>query len=113
MTLKIEEARTRAERKAWVRFVFSHYRDHPFYVPQIISDEISYFDPAKNPAFDVAQVRMFTASLNGTPVGRVCGIINSLETEKVGHKVGRFGWFETIDDVSVAHGLLDQVREWL
>jgi hypothetical protein len=113
MTLEIREVSTAAERNDWVRFVFSHYRDHPYYVPQIISDEIDYFDPRKNPAYEIAQVALFTAFQDGTPVGRVCGIINRLETEKLGHKVGRFGWFETIDDARVAHGLLDRVRDWL
>lgn len=113
MTVEIREAKSRAERKAWIRFVFSHYRDHPFYVPQILSDEIAYFDPRKNPIYEVAEVRMFGAWRDGTLVGRVCGIINRLETEKLGRKVGRFGWFESVDDESVAHALLDRVRDWL
>ncbi len=113
MSVEIREAKSRTERKAWVKFVFSHYRDHRFYVPQIISDEVAYFDPRKNPAFDVTDVRLLTAWKDGTPVGRVCGIINRLETEKLGRKVGRFGWFEAVDDKGVAHALLDEVRDWL
>ena len=113
MSVEIREAKSRAERKAWVKFVFEHYRGHRFYVPQILSDEIAYFDPRKNPAFDVADVRMFMAWKEGTQVGRVCGIINRLETEKLGRKIGRFGWFESIDDHGVAHRLLDRVRDWL
>jgi len=113
MSVEIREATSRAGRKAWVKFVFSHYRGHDFYVPQILSDEIAYFDPRKNPIFEVADVRMLTAWKDGVLVGRICGIINRLETEKLGRMVGRFGWFETVDEECVAYALLDAVREWL
>lgn len=112
MKIEVREAESRADRKRWVRFGFSHYENHPFHVPQIFSDEVAYFDPRKNPAFDVAQVRLFLAEVEGEVVGRVCGIINPLEEEKRGCKVVRFGWFECIDDPGVADALLGTVREW-
>lgn len=111
--VEIREVTDRAGRRAWVKFPFRHYRNHPYWVPQLLSDELSYFDPVKNPAFDVSEVRMYLALRDGETVGRVLGIINELEAEKVGHRVGRFGWFESIDDTRVAHALLDEVREWL
>lgn len=37
MSVEIREAKSRTERKAWVKFVFSHYRDHRFYVPDSVS----------------------------------------------------------------------------
>ncbi|MGI9629074.1 MAG: hypothetical protein ACR2QM_19740 [Longimicrobiales bacterium] len=99
--------------KAWVRFPISHYKGDPNFVPQLTSDEVSYFTPSKNPAFQVASAKLFTATLDGRPVGRICGIINELEVKKRGKKVGRFGWFESIDDEAVAGALLDAVGQWL
>ncbi len=113
MRPEIRVVSTAAERKAWVRFPYDHYRGHAFYVPQILSDEIAYFDPKKNPAYQVADVRMFTALDQGEIVGRVAGIVNRLEVEKLGRKVGRFGWFETVDDPDVSQALLASVRDWL
>jgi hypothetical protein len=111
MSVRIVEARTPAGRKAWVKFVFDHYRDHPIAVPQLMGDEISYFDPRRNPAFDVSTVRLWMALDGDTVVGRICGIMNPLERE--GAAVGRFGWFESIDDAEVAHALLAEVTGWL
>ncbi|MDT8369163.1 MAG: hypothetical protein RQ745_08135 [Longimicrobiales bacterium] len=111
--VRVVEARTRRERKAWVRFVFDHYRDHPRAVPQLLHDEIAYFDPKRNPAWEVCEIRLLLALDGDRPVGRVAAILNHRETERVGHRVGRFGWFETIDDPGVAHALLDTAKEWL
>ncbi len=112
MPIKLVDVRTPRDRKRWVRFPYTHYRRHPFHVPQLYGDELAYFDPGKNPAFDVCDVRLFLAERDGQVVGRVCGLVNSLETEKLGRKRGRFGWFESIDDQEVAHGLLNAVRSW-
>jgi hypothetical protein len=109
---EIREALSRSDRKVWIRFAETHYSNHPFYVPQLFVDEVAYFDPKKNPIFDVAQVRLFLALVEGTVVGRICGIINPLEEEKLGRKVVRFGWFESIDDQDVADLLLETVEEW-
>jgi hypothetical protein len=112
MSLEILEVKDRSDLKRWVRFVYDHYRKAPSYVPQLIDEEIAYFDPRKNPVFEVAQIRLFLAVLDGRPVGRICGIIHSLETEKLGYKRGRFGWFETIDSQDVADLLIDTLKDW-
>lgn len=111
--LRIEEVDGRRERRAWVEFAYDHYRGHPHHVPPLLKDELDHFDPRKNPAFDVNRVRFFVARRGGEIVGRVCGIVHDAEAARVGHRRGRFGWFETIDDRGVAHALLDRVREWL
>ncbi|MDT8340334.1 MAG: hypothetical protein RQ751_02375 [Longimicrobiales bacterium] len=112
MSVVIEEVRSRTQRREWVRFPLDHYRGHPRYVPQILSDEVAYFDPRKNPSFQVAAVRMFTARRGGRVVGRICAIVNRLEWESAGRRVGRFGWFETVEDPDVAHGLLHRAAAW-
>ncbi len=113
MSIEVLEVSNKKDLKRWVTFPHSHYRGDPQFVPQLIGDELSYFNRDKNPAFEVAQARFFLALDQGRPVGRICGIINSLECEKLGERVGRFGWFDSIDDPKVAHLLLDTVREWL
>lgn len=113
MRVQIKEVQSRRDRKEWVRFVFTHYEGHQYHVPQIYSDEVRYFDPRLNPVFAVADVRLFVAVRDGEVVGRICGIINPLEAEKRGFKVGRFGWFESIEDLQVSGALLDKIKNWL
>ncbi len=113
MGFKIKEVLTPKELKQWVNFQFDHYANHPYQVPQIIMDEQDYFKPT-NPAYKIAQARFFMAlDDNDQVVGRICGIIHSLEIKKLGKKRGRFGWFETIENKEVAHLLLSTVKEWL
>jgi len=113
MSIKIIEVENRAALKRWVRVPFTLYRGDRYYVPQLFREELSYFDRRRNPSFEVCDVRQFLALEKRRSVGRICGLINSLETEKLGYKRGRFAWFESIDDQGVASQLLDNVREWL
>jgi hypothetical protein len=112
MTLSIFEVHNKSELKEWVLFPFRFYRDDPFYVPQIIREEIDFFSVDKNPGFDVADTKLLLARQNGKTVGRVCGILHRLEEEKLGYKRGRFGWFESIDDANAAQALLSYLEDW-
>jgi hypothetical protein len=112
MGVEMTEVRSRAELKDWVTFPNRLYRGDPRYVPQLIRDEIDFFTRSKNPSFEVAQARLLTARRAGRTVGRVCGIIHELEAEKLGHRRGRFGWFECADDPEAAAALLGELEAW-
>ena len=113
MSIEITEVKDRADLKRWVEVPYTLYKNHPYQVPQLFMDELAYFDSARNPAFEVCETRFFLAADGGKPLGRVCAIINSLETEKLGRKRGRFGWFECVDNQKTANLLLDSVKTWL
>ncbi|UCF30217.1 MAG: hypothetical protein JSV26_09100 [bacterium] len=103
---------SRADLKRWVSVPNGLYQGSPYYVPQLFSDQLTYFDRHKNPAFEICDVELFLAVDNGRLVGRVCAIVNGLEAEKLGYRRGRFGWFECVDDQGVADRLLDSVKNW-
>lgn len=112
MALTISEVKTDSDLKVWVQFQYDLYAGHEFQVPQLINDELDYFKKS-NPAYQVAEVRQFIAkNEKDKVVGRICGIIHSLEEKKLGHKRGRAGWFESIDDQQVANLLFDTCKEW-
>lgn len=113
MSIEIREASSREDLSRWVQFPARLYRDDPFYVPPLFRDELQYFDPTRNPAFDVCETRTLLALRDGEVAGRLCLIVNRLETEKLGHRRGRFGWFDVVDDQAVADALLDEGRTWL
>ncbi len=113
MAVSIREVEDRADRKRWVRFPYDHYRQDPCWVPPLFADELAYFDPRRNPAFAVNRVRQFLATSGNRVVGRVCASVNALESEKLGYRRGRFGWFESVEDAEVAGRLLEAARGWL
>ncbi len=113
MSVSIREVKDRSDLRRWVKFPYSHYRGQTCYVPPVLKEELSHFDGRRTPAFEVSQAKLLLAVAHGRSVGRICGIINSRETRKLGRAKGRFGWFECIDDPHVAERLLDAVRDWL
>jgi len=66
----------------------------------------------KNPFFEHAEAEYFIAERNGEVVGRVAAISNRLHNETHGDKVGFFGFFECIDDQSVADALFEAAGNW-
>lgn len=113
MTIRLQEIASRSDLKRWVRFPYEHYRGHPYRVPPLYVDELSSFDRRRNPNFELCQAKLWLALEGERPVGRICAIVNPLETEKLGHRRGRFGWFESVDDQRVADHLLGRARDWL
>ena len=107
----LKEVKTKTELKKFVKFPFSLYKNSPYWVPPIINDELESFDKTKNPTFKTAKTWFFLAYKNNTIVGRIAGIINSLETNQQNIKKMRFGWFDFIDDTEVSEKLLNKVIE--
>ncbi|MBC2840675.1 GNAT family N-acetyltransferase [Robiginitalea sp. SC105] len=109
--IRIEEARSRKDLKSFVRFPFKLYRNSPYWVPPIISEELASFDPAVNPVFRQADAQFFLAYRGREVVGRVAAIVNRTEVESQGLKKMRFGWFDFVDDPQVSRALIEKVAE--
>jgi len=111
-TINIKLVQDSKTLREFVKFQFNHYKGNPNFVPPIIADEIETFSPEKNPAYEVAETKLFLAYEGDRIVGRIVGILNHAANKKYGTKNMRFGWFETIDDYEVAKGLFDAVADW-
>ena len=113
MTLEVIEVKTKSDLKKWIGFQFKHYKTNEYFIPQMWMDELQLYDEKKNPVFKIAKIKQFLAYEDSKIVGRICGIIHSLEASKLGYNRGRFGWFESIDDSKVSSLLLSSVKDWL
>lgn len=109
--INIKEISSKKELKQFVKFPFSLYKNHKYWVPPIINDEVASFNKEKNPVFEHANARFFLAYKNNTIVGRVCAIINWYEVNNQKVKKMRFGWFDVIDDIEVSRILIEKVKE--
>lgn len=110
--IEIKEAVTPREIRAFVKFPFGLFKDNPYWIPPLISEEVAAFDKSSNPAFDTADAHFYLAYKNGVAVGRVAAIINWTEVREQQKAKVRFGWFDVIDDVEVTRALLDKVAEF-
>ena len=97
----------------FIKFPFRLYRDDPSWVPQLLSEQRKGFDPNHAPFFEHADVALWLAERDGEVVGTITSHIDHLHQQVHNEKVGMFGFFETVDDYSVAEALLDTARDWV
>lgn len=112
MSYTVHELKSTKELKAFADFPNKLYKDNPYYVPGLLSDDINTFNWEKNPSFEYCEAKYWFAMDGDKIVGRVCGIINYKYIEIWKNKYGRFGFIDFIEDYEVAKLLLDTVTEW-
>jgi len=99
---------------SFIAFPYDHYRDDPLWVPQLRRDMQTLLSPAKNPFFQHAEAQYWTAKRSdGRTVGRIGAIKNDMHNKEHQDRVGFYGFFESIDDQSVANALWDTAASWL
>lgn len=98
--------------RKFVQFGTDFYKNNPYFVPPLRSDDVDTLNPQKNPAFDFCESEYFMAYKDGKAVGRIASIINHQVNDKENKKVVRFGFVEFTDDYEVSHSLFDAVAEW-
>ena len=110
--ITIIEAVTQKQLKEYVKFPFKLYKNHPYWVPPLISDELETFDKKKNPVFETAEAKFYLAYKNNEIVGRIAAIVNWEEVNNQNKKKVRFGWWDVINDIEVTKALLEKVYEF-
>jgi len=109
--ITIIEATTKKLLKEYIKFPFLLYKNHPYWVPPLIQDDLETFDKTKNPAFHSAEAYFYIAYKDNKIVGRIAAIINWDEVNDQQKKKVRFGWWDVIDDIEVTKALLEKVYE--
>ena len=109
----IRPVRNEKDRMQFILFPWRVYADDPYWVPPLISERKEFFDPARNPFYEHADVQLFLAEQDGEVVGTISAHINYRHNEFHGEKAGFFGFFECIEDYEVAQALLDTACNWV
>ncbi len=110
--LSIVRVSGRRQRKQFLELPWTLYRSDPNWTPPLRTNQKELVGYKPHPFYDKGQVQTFLALRDGQPCGRVAAIINPAHNERHQEQRGFFGFFESIDDQSVACGLLDAAREW-
>ena len=101
--------RTSADLKRFLKFPWKIYRRDPNWVPPLLSDQKKSL--SANGLFqEHGRFQLWLAERNGEIVGRIGAFIDDLLPEK---DVGNVGFFEVIEDESVARALFDAAEKWL
>lgn len=110
--MQIIPVTTKQQLKQFILLPFSLYKNDPNWVAPLISDQVKFFDPEKNPYYEHSQVQLFIAIIKGKVVGRISAHTNTQHNKFHKDKIGFFGFFECINDQEVANGLLAKAKEW-
>ncbi|MBQ8140874.1 MAG: hypothetical protein IJ038_04165 [Clostridia bacterium] len=111
MSVTVIKVETGAQRREFVNFPLRLYRDSPYFVPPLYSDEMKIFTD-KNAYSDTCESAFFLARREGRTVGRIQGIIQRQSNELHGERRLRFSRFDSINDEEAARALFDALEAW-
>lgn len=103
---------TKANLKKFTEYQIDLYRDNPYFVPPLVSDDVDTLSPEVNPAFDFCEAAYFMAFRDGKPIGRIAAILNNQVNEHHGTNDVRFGFVDFEDDPEVVDALFKAVEDW-
>lgn len=110
--IKIVEVKTKNDLRKFAKFPVELYKDCPYYVPSLRSDEFATFNPKKNFSLSESKIKGFLCYKDGELVGRIAGLINNTHNKLTGEKYIRFSRFECVNDIEVFKALLKAVAEF-
>ena len=110
--VEIVEVKTRKQKRLFADYPLTLYKDCPYYVPPMFSEEKNILDPKKNFNLEGCDCRCFLAYKDKKLVGRVAGIIHNRANELWNGKNIRFSRFAAVDDLEVFDALLKAVEDF-
>lgn len=111
--ITIKPVHTKAEVKAFIRMPDRLYADDPNWVRPLMAERLALLDRAKNPFFQHAEACYWMAYRGSEPAGRISAQIDHSYIRNAGEKVGHFGMFECVNDISIAQSLFATAELWL
>ncbi len=112
MTVEIKEVKNSIDLRTFIRFPLKLYKDNPWYIPSLNSDEFKTLNSAKNAAFAHSQARLWLAIKDGKVSGRIAAIYSTGHRSHWNQDYMRFGWIDFIENLDVAATLIAEVEMW-
>ncbi len=112
MTYQIITVATAAEKEAFLDVPARIYQNDPNWVPPLRSSVAKQLSP-QSFFLKYGQLQQFIALAEGQTVGRIVAAVNQRLIVKERKKIGLFGYFECIEDFTVAKMLLETACQWL
>jgi GNAT superfamily N-acetyltransferase len=113
VTLEVVDLGKKGDRARFVDMIHPLYEGDRHFIAPLRMQQMHFLDTAKNLSLSQLEVHAVLAHRGGRCVGRITGHIDRAYDAYHGTKAGWFGFFESIDDVQVAHALLDEAFRWV
>lgn len=108
----VKEVLNKKDMRSFATYPLKLYKNCPYYVPSLRSDEFNTLNPNKNFSLEECDCKCFLAYRDGELVGRIAGIINHAYNRINNKKCIRFSRFDCIDDIEVFRALLSAVERY-
>lgn len=112
MGLELVKIKDKKNKKAFVNFPHDLYANDPNYVPEIFMGQMDILDEEKYPFFKYGTTELWLAYQDGKAVGRIASIDNTNYNQHFKTQTGFFGFFDCIDDQTVANALLEKASAY-
>ena len=110
--LSIQRVVTARQKKQFLQFPWTLYRDDPYWIPPLRGDQKEMVGYKPHPFYARNTAQTFLAYRDGEVCGRIAAILNQGHIVRYNERRGFFGFFECRDDQEAANGLFDAVRRW-
>jgi len=112
--MKLIEVTDRKTRRRFLDMVTLVYKGDAVYVRPLDQEIEAVFNPAQNSFFNHGEaIRWLLTNDHGTVIGRVAAFINTRKANTFPQPTGGMGFFECVNDKTVAYLLFDQAKKWL
>jgi len=110
--IKIRTVQSRRDQNIFLTFPWQIYTNDPLWVPPLLSERRKVIDPQRGKFFEDGYAELFIAWIKGKPVGTISCAENQAATRSRGFGECQIGFFECVDDFSVAEALFEKATEW-
>jgi GNAT superfamily N-acetyltransferase len=110
--VEVRPVTTRREKRIFLTFPWRIYHRDPLWVPPLLTERAVTIDPQQGAFFKRGMAQFFIAWKNGLPVGTICAGEDQVGNRLAGNREALWGFFECIDDYSVAEALWMQAIQW-
>ncbi|MEN6457686.1 MAG: GNAT family N-acetyltransferase [Thermoguttaceae bacterium] len=110
--LIIERVTTSRQKKQFLNFPWTLYRDDPNWIPPLRYDQKEMVGYRPHPFYARNSIQTFLARRGNEVCGRIAAILNQGHIAQYNDRRGFFGFFDCVDDQEAANGLFDAARRW-
>jgi GNAT superfamily N-acetyltransferase len=108
----IQQVDNHQQRRRFATFPWQVYRHDPLWVPPLIPERMKQLDPQKGTFFKHGEADFFLAYRDGKPAGTIMAAEDRSSNQIRGLNDCMFGFFECINDPSVANKLFETAQSW-
>jgi len=110
--MEIIPVENKKELNEFIEFPWQIYRNDHHWVPPLIS-EVKFIFSEKNPFWEHSERKLFLVREGARLLGRIAAIIDYNHINLHQENCGFFGFYESVNDYSVAEKLFNAVRDYL